>query len=500
MTWSARISQRDYERLLAHLHPGDADEHAAFAYAGEAATFDGNRLLVRRVVPVADVDFGPSDRGGYRQVSAQAIARAAIECESEGLRLLWAHSHPGAVEHVGFSGPDRATHARAHPHMIDMTGAKPVASLVLGTDSVAGEVWTPGGGVFELDHVDVVGARMRRLAPEPRSTEGPSARFARQVLMFGADGQHALRRMTVGVAGGGGGGSLLVQSLAHLGVGRIIIIDFDRVSVSNLSRIVGATPRDARRRHLKVDVLRRMVAKIDPDVEVIAAAGDISYAEDARKLLACDFIFSATDTQFARFAVNALCHQYLIPGAQVGAKVVSDRTGNIELAYAMHRPIDFGGPCLECGGAIDSEALRKEQLDGAERRAQTYVDEPLASLSDPSVITLNSAAVALAMLDFQFAATGMFAPRTRLSPRIYHAPERELRARDARMGQGCRWCDRDAADGAFARGDDRPLPLRVGEAPRPAARGLFEHTRSLRWRARRVGNMAHNAPRNRAKA
>ncbi len=500
MTWSARISQRDYEHLLAHLHPRDGDEHAAFLYAGEAATLDGTCLLVRRVVPVADADFGPSDRGGYRQVAAHALARSAIECESEGLRLLWAHSHPSAVRHVGFSGPDLVTHRRAHPHMIDMTGAKPVASLVLGTDSVAGEVWTPGGGVFELDHFDVVGARMRRLSAAPRSTDAPSARFARQVLMFGADGQHALRRMTVGIVGAGGGGSLLAQSLAHLGVGRIIIIDFDRVTVSNLSRIVGATPRDARRRRLKVDVLRRMIAAIDPEIEVIAVAGDISYAEDARKLLACDFIFSATDTQLARFAVNALCHQYLIPGAQVGAKVVSDDGGNIQLAYAMHRPIDFGGACLECGGAIDTEALRKEQLDGAERRAQAYVDGPDGEVADPSVITLNSASVALAMLDFQFAATGMFAARTRLTSRIYHAAERELRIREARMRHGCRWCDRDAAGGAFARGDDLPLPLRADEAPRPAPCGLQERLRSLRWPPLGVGNMARNAPRDRAKA
>lgn len=236
MRWSARIAQRDHEQLLAHLHPGDDDEHAAFLYAGEMATPEGRRLLVRRVVPVADRDFGPSDRGGYRQVAARALARAAIECEAEGLRLLWAHSHPGAERHVGFSAPDRATHERAHPHMIDMTGGTPVASLVFGTEAVAGEVWMPGGGVAALDHLDVVGARMARLTGSPRATGRASARFARQVLMFGAAGQEALRGMTVAVVGAGGGGSLIVQSLAHLGVGHIVIVDFDRVDVTNLSR------------------------------------------------------------------------------------------------------------------------------------------------------------------------------------------------------------------------------------------------------------------------
>jgi hypothetical protein len=487
MMWEARISQGDYELLQDHLHQPDHDEHAAFLFAGEMNTGRGRRLLVRRVVPVADEDFGPSNRGAYRQVSSRAIARAAIECEAEGQRLLWAHSHPGARQHVGFSADDLASHRHAHPHLIDMTGGRPVASLVMGTDSMAGEVWTPDGQVATLDHLDVVGARMQRLTPKPRDSRLAAARFDRQVLMFGAAGQQTLREMTVAVVGAGGGGSLLVQSLAHLGVGRIIIIDFDRVEITNLSRIVGATPGDARRRRLKVDVARRLVHSIDPAIEVVTTTGDVTYAEDARILLEADFIFSATDTQFARFAVNAVCHQYLIPGAQVGAKVVPDAHDGVDLAYAMHRPIDLAGACLQCGGAISADALRREQLGEHERRDQNYVGAQHLDddVVDPSVITLNSASVAMAMLDFQFAATGMYPPGTRLHQRIYHAPERELRERGASAQPGCRWCDRKTGGAAFARGHDYPLPMRPGAAPAVARHGLRERVRWLGAGAKR---------------
>lgn len=467
MTWSARIAADDYRQLHEHLHRPDCDEHAAFLFAGEMATPTGPRLLIRRVVPVADEDFGPSDRGAYRQVSPRAIARAAIDCDADGLRLLWAHSHPSARSHVSFSSDDRASHERAHPHLIDMTGGRPVASLVFGTDCVAGEIWTPDGSVHELDHLDVVGPRWQRLTPTPRSHGGTGERFARQVLMFGRAGQATLRNMTVAIVGLGGGGSLLAQSLAHLGVGRIILIDFDRVEVTNLSRIVGAEPRDARRRRLKVDVARRLVRSIDPEIEVVAVTGDITYSDDARILLDADYIFSATDTHFARFAVNAVCHQYLIPGAQVGAKVVADADGAIELAFAMHRPLDLGGPCLECAGAIDADGLRREQLNETERRDQDYLHlhEVGEAVADPSVITLNSASVALAMLDFQLSATAMFPAGTRLHQRVYHAPDRELREREARRRPGCRWCDHFGPHGAYGAGDDLPLPLRPGTSP-----------------------------------
>jgi hypothetical protein len=472
MSWSARITERDYEQLRAHLHRADQDEHAAFLYAGQMAVGRDRRLLIRRVVPVADTDFGPSDRGGYRQVTARALARAAIECHAEGLRLVWAHSHPGAGGRVEFSGPDRATHERAHPHMIDMTGGMPVTSLVFGTASVAGEVWMPDGTVADLDHVDVVGSRMFRLAASPLEAKVCPQRFARQVLMFGAAGQSALARMKVAVVGAGGGGSLLVQALAHLGVGHIVIVDFDSVDWTNLSRVVGAGPRDARRRRLKIDVLRRLVRSIDPAITLTALDGDVTYTADARALLACDFIFSATDTQFARYAVNAICHQYLIPGAQIGSKVLSDGAGAMQLAYAAHRPVDLAGGCLECAGAIDPDALRREQLHENERQAQRYIDAPDSDqLADPSVITLNSVTAALAMLDFQFTATGMFEPGTRLTQRVYHAPERALRTREATTRPGCRWCDREISSCAFGRGDDIALPLRPGASPR-RRRGL----------------------------
>jgi hypothetical protein len=301
--------------------------------------------------------------------------------------------------------------------------------------------------------------------------------------MFGLGGQAALAGMKVAVVGAGGGGSLITQTLAHLGIGQIVVVDFDRVMATNLSRIVGARPRDARRRRRKVDVMRRLVRSIDPTITLTTHVGDITYTQDARALVDCDFIFSATDTQFARYAVNALCHQYLIPGAQVGAKVLSDGRGDVQLAYAAYRPIDLSGACLECGGAIDPNALRREQLSTVEQHAQNYVDMPVGpDLPDPSVITLNSTAVALALLDFQFAATGMTEPGTHLEQRIYHAPERALRTRQASPRPACRWCNRGLGDAAFGRGDDHVLPLRPGgsELGRTRARSLW----SLKRRGR----------------
>ena len=88
-----------------------------------------------------------------------------------------------------------------------------------------------------------------------------------------------------------------------------------------------------------------------------------------------DFLFLATDTALARFAFNALCHQYLIRGVLVGAKVAAHPlTGSIESIHVVERPVTLDGPCLDCAGAIPHDLLREEQLSAGEVRAQRYLD------------------------------------------------------------------------------------------------------------------------------
>jgi molybdopterin/thiamine biosynthesis adenylyltransferase len=463
MSWTATILEPDYDALQAHLFRPDEDEHAAFLYAGLAESERGRQLLVRRIVPVPDHEFVASDRGAYRQIVPRAVARAALECDDLGLCLLWAHSHPLSWDRVEFSGDDLRAHGYGHPAMIDMTHDRPVTGLVFGRDAVAGEVWVSGEEPARLESLRVVGSSLRTLTPAPIVGGAAAGRFARQVLMFGARGQSILRAMTVAVVGAGGGGSLLVQMLAHLGVGRIVVVDYDVVGETNLSRIVGAGLGDVGR--LKVKVMQDLVARIDPTLELVPVAGDIFYADDARELLVADFAFLATDNILSRYAFNLVCHQYLIPGIQVGAKVTSDVAGGIELIHVMERPLILSGPCLYCVGAIPEDELAREQNSPEERRAQAYVDGDVgAEVEEPSVITLNAVSSALAATDFLLIATGLLPATTALDSSAYYPLERELRGRLATKRPGCRFCG-DGDRSALARGDLKALSLRPGRVP-----------------------------------
>lgn len=67
-------------------------------------------------------------------------------------------------------------------------------------------------------------------------------RYDRQVRAFGPEGQAVLERMSVAIVGLGGTGSIVAQQLAHLGGGRLLLIDHDEFDMSNLNRLQGAMP------------------------------------------------------------------------------------------------------------------------------------------------------------------------------------------------------------------------------------------------------------------
>jgi hypothetical protein len=461
MTWSVWITAADYAALSGHIHRGDGDEHAAFCYAGVTSSDGSARLLVRRVVPVPDADFPLSPGDGYRQITPRAVARAANECDAEGLCLIWVHNHPDSDEAVGLSHQDRRTAARVHPVLADLTDGRPVTALVLGAKSAAGEVWTRDG-VEPLHFLRVIGSPITDLRPEPVEGAECDERFSRQVLLFGETGQRRLRELRVAIVGAGGGGSLIAQSLAHLGVGGIILIDHDIVKRLNLSRIVGATPEDIGK--LKVDVVARLVRSIDPAISVTPISGDVTYAADALAITEADVVFLATDTAFARHAVNLLCHQYLIPFFQVGAKVSTSEEGHITQVHVTDRPFLFTSGCMHCAGIIPLGMLQREQQDEETNRAQDYLGAGGRDVVDPSVITLNSIAASLATTDFLLTVTGL-AHDSAPEALVFYPLERAMRSRPAPALPSCPYCDSAAGLSARARGDLWPLQLRPGHSP-----------------------------------
>jgi molybdopterin/thiamine biosynthesis adenylyltransferase len=476
-SWSVRFPQPLYDQLHAHLFPGDGDEHGAVIAAGICDSPQGVRLLARELFCARDgVDYIPGNYG-YRMLTGRFVTEKAMHCAEEQLCYLAVHNHDGRGR-VAFSRDDWDSHERGYPALLDITGGGPVGALVFAQDAVAGDIWLPDRARRSIDHAVIVGPTQRTVFPEPPpsgSTVDPI--YDRHARMFGDLGQQRLGELKVGIIGAGGGGSLLVQMLAHLGVGHLVVVDFDIVEPANLPRIVGATRWDAgifpliegvpslarlgrRLARRKVDVARWVAKRAQPGIRFEAISGDVMDPATTRLLRDVDALFLATDNMQSRLVFNALVHQYLIPGFQVGAKVRPDRqTHLVDDVFAVDRPVlpFANGGCLHCAGLISPARLALEALPASERIAQRYVDDD--GVTEPSVITLNSIGTALAANDLLFMMTGLFADGVDLRHLHYDARSREqLRIAQTATPQ-CLDCSVHSSS-RLGRGDRRRLPCR----------------------------------------
>jgi molybdopterin/thiamine biosynthesis adenylyltransferase len=463
-----RLGSADHARLRAHLLQPDHDEHGALLLAGQHRTSGGGiTLTVREVHALEPEDFPPGEHG-YRQFSAAALARLGNRAADQGLALISAHSHPGGGERTGLSGDDLAAHGRTFGHLLDITDAEAVCGIAFAEASAAGEVWRRSGAREPLDRVRIVGANVDFVYDQPRrlASGEPDGRFERQVRLFGAAGQARLRELHVAVVGVGGGGSILVEQLVHLGVGRITAVDYDVVKTHNLSRIMGATRRDARVGRKKVDVAARLARQIDPSIAFDAIDGDIADRKTAERLLECDYLFLATDTATARLVANALSQSFLIPVLQIGAKVETREDGSIEQIYTAVRPVLPRQGCLSCAGLIDPALLQREAATPEERANQNYLGE--ADIIDPSVTTLNAAAAAGALNVFLMGTIGQ-ADEELAEHRITLTRDGTSLVTGVIPQASCRWCgthDRSR----YARANLDLLPCRL-DSPAPPHEG-----------------------------
>lgn len=92
-------------------------------------------------------------------------------------------------------------------------------------------------------------------------------KFLRTGLLLGEEGLNKLKHARVAVFGVGGVGGYAAEALARSGVGTIVLVDKDIISISNINRQIIATTKTIGRR--KTEVMKERILDINPDAEVI---------------------------------------------------------------------------------------------------------------------------------------------------------------------------------------------------------------------------------------
>ena len=173
---------------------------------------------------------------------------------------------------------------------------------------------------------------------------------------LGPQSDAVLAATEVGIVGLGGGGSHIAQQLAHLGVGRFVVVDDDIIEEKNLNRLVGGTMQDVKDRRAKTEIAERVIKGVSPNAKVVPKKVKWQAAIDA--LRGCDVIFGCVNSWQERDQLERFCRRYLIPYLDLGMDVHKTTHGfSVGGQVVLSSP---GAPCLWCLGILTEERLRQE--------------------------------------------------------------------------------------------------------------------------------------------
>ena len=165
-------------------------------------------------------------------------------------------------------------------------------------------------------------------------------RFEKQIILkkIGVSGQKKILSAKVLIIGLGGLGCPLVTYLAGSGVGKIGIVDHDKVEISNLSRQTIFNSSDIGK--LKVDLVKKMIKKMNREIKVITFKEKVQSNNLERILNNFNIICDGTDNFKTRYLINDYCvkkKKILISSA------ISKFDGHL-----MKFDFSKKGPCFRC--------------------------------------------------------------------------------------------------------------------------------------------------------
>ena len=166
-------------------------------------------------------------------------------------------------------------------------------------------------------------------------------RYSRHIILkqVGGKGQEKILNSKVLIIGTGGLGAPAALYLAAAGVGKIGLVDFDVVDLSNLQRQIIHQTADVGKP--KVQSGEESIAKMNPDVEVHTYNEPVTSAniKDIIRDQDYDFIIDGTDNFPAKFLINDAC---------VMEKKPFSHAGIIRFSGQLMTYVPGEGPCYRC--------------------------------------------------------------------------------------------------------------------------------------------------------
>jgi|SRR6266568_3704559 len=357
------------------------------------------RILGREISWVADSAYARRETTGL-SIASHGYVHALGRAEELGASAIWLHTHPGIHGVPTPSLHDR----RVDRELADLfrlrSGSTYYGALVVSPRPIGiaftGHLRPDGGEESRIERLWVVGDRHRFARAFDSRASALPALFDRNIRAFGSGVQEALGELHAAVVGCGGTGSVVAEQLVRLGVRRFTLIDPDRLSDTNLTRVYGSTPSDVGRP--KVIVVAEHLARIAPDARIDSVQSSVVLEAAARQLTQCDVVFGCTDDNAGRVVLSRIATYLLTPVIDCGVLLSANSEGQLTGIDGRVTVLAPGAACLVCRGRIDLSRASAELLTPQERKRRE--DEgyaPALGNTEPAVVTFTTGVGAVAV-------------------------------------------------------------------------------------------------------
>lgn len=194
---------------------------------------------------------------------------------------------------------------------------------------------------------------------------------------------------------------MVIDQIARLGVGRLVLVDPDLVEEKNLNRILNTTRADLGKP--KVEVLRDFIGRLGLGTKVAAYPTELSNRDAMRAVASCEVVIGCMDSVDGRDLLNRIATFNLQPYFDVGVRLDADGQGGIAQICGSTHYLQPGGSSLKSRGVYTSEQARAAGLRRSD--PESYKDEVergyIRGVEEdrPAVISVNSVFASLVVME-----------------------------------------------------------------------------------------------------
>jgi adenylyltransferase/sulfurtransferase len=228
--------------------------------------------------------------------------RQNVEAEGTNVAEVLANvdkQYPGFRQLVFGSGTEIPAHINVYVNKQEITSLDGIATKVKDGDEVA-VIPAMAGGADDVAASER--PRVGALTPDQVN------RYSRHIIMpqIGPSGQRKIMEASILIIGAGGLGSPIAVYMALAGIGKIGIVDFDTVDLSNLQRQI-LHHNDDIGKHKAISA-KETINAYNPDVEVVVHDVPITSDNALDIIKDYDYVVNGADNFAARYLVNDACY------------------------------------------------------------------------------------------------------------------------------------------------------------------------------------------------